>query len=179
MRGTGVRQNFVSVTCLVFASCRRDREFKKLRRQLQRKLHFKIELCVRLSVTLYKWAWRTFVGLARMVFMERQKVKDLLLRGRIVGRTWNLIKCTKKRAARAARLFFLIQPIKSLVCGADVAVTVRHFLISLMTTFFPPSNPGHDVNVVSLASLFVNMKGLLRMWRNCSAPSGESERLKD
>ena len=136
MRGTGVRQNFVSVTCLVFASCRRDREFKKLRRQLQRKLHFKIELCVRLSVTLYKWAWRTFVGLARMVFMERQKVKDLLLRGRIVGRTWNLIKCTKKRAARAARLFFLIQPIKSLVCGADVAVAARHFLISLMTTFF-------------------------------------------
>ena len=32
--------------------------------------------------------------------------------------------CTKKRAARAARLFFFIQPIKSLICGvvADVAV---------------------------------------------------------
>ena len=73
--------------------------------------------------------------------MERQKVKDLLLRGRVVFRTRDLIKCTKKRAARAARLFFLFQPVKSLFCGADVAVAVRHFLNSLMTTFFPPSNP--------------------------------------
>ena len=30
--------------------------------------------------------------------------------------------CTKKRAARAARLLFLIQPIKSLICGAVVVV---------------------------------------------------------
>ena len=29
-----------------------------------------------------------------------------------------------ERAARAARLFFLIQPIKSLICGVVVAVTV-------------------------------------------------------
>ena len=29
--------------------------------------------------------------------------------------------CTKKRAARAARLFFLIQPIISLVCGVVVS----------------------------------------------------------
>ena len=32
--------------------------------------------------------------------------------------------CTIKRAARAARLFFLIQPIKSLVYGVVVAVPV-------------------------------------------------------
>ena len=32
--------------------------------------------------------------------------------------------CTKKRAARAARLFFLIQPIKSFICGVVVAVAV-------------------------------------------------------
>ena len=32
--------------------------------------------------------------------------------------------CTKKRAARAARLFFFIQPIKSLICGAVVDVAV-------------------------------------------------------
>ena len=31
---------------------------------------------------------------------------------------------TKKRAARAARLFFLIQPIKSMICGVVVAVGV-------------------------------------------------------
>ena len=31
---------------------------------------------------------------------------------------------TKKHAARAARLFFLIQGIKSLICGVSVAVVV-------------------------------------------------------
>ena len=32
--------------------------------------------------------------------------------------------CNKKRAARAARLFFFIQPIKSLICGVVVDVAV-------------------------------------------------------
>ena len=32
--------------------------------------------------------------------------------------------CTKKRAARAARLFFFIQPIKSSICGVVVDVAV-------------------------------------------------------
>ena len=32
--------------------------------------------------------------------------------------------CTKKRTARAARLFFLIQPIKSMICGIVVDVAV-------------------------------------------------------
>jgi len=32
--------------------------------------------------------------------------------------------CTKKRAARAARLFFFIQPIKLLICGVVVDVAV-------------------------------------------------------
>ena len=32
--------------------------------------------------------------------------------------------CTKKRAARAARLFFFIQPINSLICGVVVDVAV-------------------------------------------------------
>ena len=37
---------------------------------------------------------------------------------------WHATKnCATKRAARAARLFFLIQPIKSLICGVVVAVT--------------------------------------------------------
>ena len=31
---------------------------------------------------------------------------------------------TKKRVARAARLFFFIQPIKSLICGVGVGVDV-------------------------------------------------------
>ena len=38
----------------------------------------------------------------------------------------------KKRAARAARLFFLIQPIKSLICGVVVAVAV---FISLILSY--------------------------------------------
>ena len=36
---------------------------------------------------------------------------------------WQATKnCAKKRAVRAARLFFLIQPLKSLICGVAVAV---------------------------------------------------------
>ena len=58
-------------------------------------------------------------------------MKDLLLRARDVVRTSNM-KITRhrladyvktlhqKRAARAARLFFFIQPIKSLICGVVV-----------------------------------------------------------
>ena len=32
--------------------------------------------------------------------------------------------CNEKRAARAARLFFFIQPVKSLICGVVVEVAV-------------------------------------------------------
>ena len=62
-----------------------------------------------------------------MIFMQRQRftaVEDLLLWARVVVRTSSMkisrrrladyVKnCTKKPAARAARLFFLIQPTKS------------------------------------------------------------------
>ena len=57
-------------------------------------------------------------------------MKDLLLRGRIVRifqvviRQTTSTSCTKKHAARAARLLFLIQPIKSLICGDVEAVPV-------------------------------------------------------
>jgi len=69
-------------------------------------------------------------------------MKDLLLRARVVVRTSNMkisrrrladyaktlhqekisfsLDCTKKRAARAARLFFFIQPSKSLICSVVV-----------------------------------------------------------
>ena len=60
-------------------------------------------------------------------------MKDLLLRARVVVRNSNMqisrrrladsVKnCIKKRAVRAARLLFIIQPIKSLICGVVVAV---------------------------------------------------------
>ena len=62
-------------------------------------------------------------------------MKDLLLRARVVvrtskikiprGRVADYVKnCTKKRAPRAARLFFFVLPIKSLICGIVVAVPV-------------------------------------------------------
>ena len=55
-------------------------------------------------------------------------MKDLQLQVRVVVRTsnmkihvviwWTTSKnCTKKGGARGVRLFFLIQPIKSLICG--------------------------------------------------------------
>ena len=62
-------------------------------------------------------------------------MKGLLLRARVVVRTSKMkmsrrhladyVKsCTKKRAARAARLFFFIQSIKSVICGVAVAVVI-------------------------------------------------------
>ena len=42
----------------------------------------------------------------------------------VVFRQTTTRHCTKKRAERAARLVFLIQPIKSLICGVVVAVAV-------------------------------------------------------
>ena len=126
-------------------SLSRIREFKKLRRLLQRKRHVNIELFVRLSVfTIIPCLSRytkqvkcTSVCLVRMVFKFTwgQRMKNLLLRACVVVRTSNMkisrrpladyVKnCTKKRAARAARLFFLIQPIKSLICDAVVVVAV-------------------------------------------------------
>ena len=59
-------------------------------------------------------------------------MKDLLLRVHVVVKTLNLeiSRChlaensAQVRAARAARLFFLIQPIRSLFSGVVVAVAV-------------------------------------------------------
>ena len=69
--------------------------------------------------------------------MKRQRMKDLLLRAPVVVRTsnmkisrrrladyQNIDQKTEKRAARAALLFFFIQPIKSLICGVVVDVAV-------------------------------------------------------
>ena len=62
-------------------------------------------------------------------------MKNLLLSFHVVVETLNLEihgvvwqttskNCTKVRAARAAQLFFLLQPIKSLFSGVVVAVAV-------------------------------------------------------
>ena len=62
-------------------------------------------------------------------------MKDLMLRAEVVFRTSDMKvsrflltdyvkKLHQKCATRAARLFFLVQPIKSLICGAVVAVAL-------------------------------------------------------
>ena len=85
---------------------------------------------IRPLVALYKIGGEHF----RLVGTNGFQVKaesDLLLRARVVIRTsiwkfhvvvWQttLKHCTKKRAAHAARLFFFIQPMKSLICGIVV-----------------------------------------------------------
>ena len=119
------------------------REFKKLRRQLQRKRHIKIELCVKLSLSRLFHVdhvvqnTRIALSLARY---ERFSCKgkgwkiyccELPLSSEpqiwkfhvVVWQTTSK-HCTKKRAARAARLFFFIQPMKSLICGVVVDVAV-------------------------------------------------------
>ena len=119
------------------------REFQKLRRQLQRKRHITIELCVKLS-HLRLFHVDHFVQNTRIAFSlawyERFSCK---------GKEWKIYccefalslepqiwqfhvvvwqttskHCTKKRAARAARLFLFIQPIKSLICGVVIDVAV-------------------------------------------------------
>ena len=51
-------------------------------------------------------------------------------------------RCTKKRAARAARLFFYIQPIKSLICGVGVDAAV---VKSLTPHYYRPQCYFHRV----------------------------------
>ena len=58
-------------------------------------------------VMLYKIGKLHFRLLARMVFTQRQRMENLI-----------------KSATRAARLYFLIQPMKSLICGVVVVVAV-------------------------------------------------------
>ena len=116
-------------------------EFKKLRRQPQR--HIKIELCVSLSVLrLFQVVhdvqkWRIAVSLAwhGMVFMQRQRMKDLPLRAWVVVRTSKMkisrsrladyVKTLHQKACRTcSTIIFFIQPIKSLICGVAVDVAV-------------------------------------------------------
>ena len=117
--------------------------FKKLRRLLQRKRHIKIVLCVRLSVMrLFQVGHvvqtrRSVLSLASHEWFLRRgkewKIFCLWLALSSELQIWKFhvvvwqtttTNCTKKRAARAARLFFLIQPINSLIFGVVVDVAV-------------------------------------------------------
>ena len=120
-----------------------NREFKKLQRLLQRKRHIKIELCVRLSIlrlfhvdqviqnrrsalslAWYEWfsckgkEWKIYCcELALLSYPQIWKFHVIV---------WQTTSkhCTKNRAARAARLFFFIQQIKSTIWGVDIDVAV-------------------------------------------------------
>ena len=118
------------------------REFKKLRRLLQRKRHIKIELCARLRVLrlyhvahLYKISEVYFRLLGKNGFHlneENERFIAAVARCRqnhkskfhvVIWQTTSK-NYIKKRAARAARLFLLIQPIISSICGVVVVVVV-------------------------------------------------------
>ena len=56
--------------------------------------------------------------------LGKQRMEDLPLRTGVAVRASN---CTKERAVRAARLFFVILPINSLIDGVIVAASVVVF----------------------------------------------------
>jgi len=116
------------------------REFKKLRQQLQRARHIKIDFALltvlllchvghvvqnRQSALSRAWhEWFLFKGKKWKIFCyglalspEPQIWKFHAVVGQTTSKHYN-----KKRAARAARLFFFIQPIKSSICGVVIAV---------------------------------------------------------
>ena len=120
-----------------------NREFKKLRRQLQGKRHIKIELCVKLSLlrlfhvdhvvqnrrsaislVWHEWfsckckEWKIYC--CELALSSEPQIWKFHV---VVWPTTSK-HCTKKRAARAARSFFFIQPMKSLICGVVVDVAV-------------------------------------------------------
>jgi len=120
-----------------------NRELKKLRRQLQGKRLIKIELCVkssllrlfhvdhvaqnRRSALSRAWhEWFSCKGKEGKIYcceLPLSSEPQILKFAVVVWQTTSK-HCTKKRAARAARLFFFIQPIKSLICGVVVDVAV-------------------------------------------------------
>ena len=126
-------------------SCHSDdnREFKKLRRQLQGKRHIKIELCVKLSLlrlfhvdhvvqnrlsalSLVWHKWFSCKGKEWKIYCCELPLSSEPQIWKFHVVVWQTTSkhCTKKRAARAARSFFFIQPMKSLICGVVVDVAV-------------------------------------------------------
>ena len=120
-----------------------NRELKKLRRQLQGKRLIKIELCVKLSLlrlfhvdhfvqnrrsalSLAWYEWFSYKGKEEKICCCKLPLSTEPQIWKIPVVVWHTMSknCTKKRAARAARLFFFIQAIKSSICGVVVDVAV-------------------------------------------------------
>ena len=84
-----------------------------LRRLLQRKRHIKIELCVGLSVLrLFHVSHIIRNRRIALFFVWHESGFYVKAENEKLIAADFVKKCTKKRAARTARLFFLIQPIK-------------------------------------------------------------------
>ena len=117
------------------------REFKKLRRQLQRKRHIKIELCViklsllrlfrvdhivqnrRTALSLAWHEWFSWQGKEWKIYCCKLTLlwEPQMWKFHVVVWQTTSKHCTKRRAAR---LFFFIQPIKSMICGVVVDFAV-------------------------------------------------------
>ena len=111
-------------------------DFKNLRRLSATNVSINTEFCIRLSFLrifhighVEKNCRRTFSLAVRMVFIKAENERFIAAgsrsrqtrnmktsRHRLVAYDKN---CTNKSAARAARLFFLIPPIKSLICSCS------------------------------------------------------------
>ena len=119
------------------------REFKKLRRQLQRKRHIEIELCVKLSLlqlfhvdhvvqnrrsalSLAWHEWLSWKGKERKIYYCELALSSEPQMWKFHVAVWQTTSKnrSKMRAASAARLFFFIQPMKSMICGVVVDVAV-------------------------------------------------------
>ena len=143
------------------------------RRLLQWKRHIKIKLCVRLNVL------RLF-QVGHLVQIKRTALSRAWQEWfSCKGKEWKIYGCdlalssepqiwklhvvvlqttskhfTKKRAARAARLFLLIQLIKSLVRGPRAAYSIRN-----------QSEASWSLDTIRLASIFIlNLDNTVRWW---------------
>ena len=103
-RRNGTDLSFGDIMRNPVVNCLLGRLIKKLRRLLQRKRQIKIELCARLSVLLLLHVGHVvqnrqstlFACLARTIFMQKQRMKNILLRARDVDRT-SKIKISRRR----------------------------------------------------------------------------------
>ena len=130
-----------NVASVVTFSKTRNREFKKLRRQVQGKRHIKIELCAKLSLlrlfhvdhvvqnrrSALSLAWNEWFHNERSTTASsrcRHNLKYENFTSSFARLRQNIAPKSVLHAARAARLSFFIQPIKSLICGVVVDVAV-------------------------------------------------------
>ena len=119
---------------------RHNREFKKLRRLLQRKRHVKIVLCVRWSAlrlfhvghVVQKRHFRLLGTNGFQIESKKERFDAACSRyhQRLKYENFSSLladytskNCNKRRAARGARSFFLTQPIKSFRCRVVVVIS--------------------------------------------------------